>query len=51
MGHATQPRTQEKETETQRHSHKDEGWRDGNTVQGQAGHTNADEYSQCTSIQ
>ena len=51
MGHATQPRTQENETKTQRHSHKDKGWLDGNNVEGQAEHTNADEYSQCPSIQ
>jgi hypothetical protein len=46
--HATTPST-EHNSEKGRHSHKNHGWLDGNTVAGLHRHMHADEYSQCHS--
>ena len=44
--HATRPSTEDNKTENRRHSSKNQGWLDGNTVVGQERHLHVDEYSQ-----
>ena len=41
-GHATRPKTEDNKTEKGRHSRKDQGWLDVNTVAGQERHLHVD---------
>jgi hypothetical protein len=45
--HATRPSTKDTKSENGRHSLKNHGWLDGNTVAGLERHVHAYEYSQC----